>query len=471
MLLYGRLAPRGKEHLRVKHYPMNALERRALALLAAVYALRMAGLFLILPVFALYADGLEGHAPWLVGLALGAYGLTQALLQIPFGMLSDRLGRKPVIAAGLLIFAAGSFLAAAATDIYWVIAGRALQGAGAIAAAVMAFVADLTRDEVRTKAMAVVGMTIGASFVASLILGPVLDGLIGVSGIFALTGILALAAIVLVLAAVPTPVRPSPRRSAAVRREFAAIVRDRDLLRLDLGVFVLHLAMTALFVVLPPAIVHAWGLEASAHWKLYLPTMVAGFAAMLPWLLVVNRRGYNRPVMAGAVALLTAAQLVFFLGHTTAAALVVGLWLFFACFSLLEAMLPSLVSRLAPPASKGAAIGVYSTSQFFGAFAGGALGGVVSGSFGSGGVFLLIAAVLLVWLLAVATMPEPRLLTTRELPVGVRTPLQAERLARRLAAIPGVHEAVVIAEQGVAYLKVDSHRLDRAALERLADSA
>ncbi|OGI37796.1 MAG: MFS transporter [Candidatus Muproteobacteria bacterium RBG_16_64_10] len=447
---------------------MNSLERRAVGLLASIYALRMAGLFLILPVFALYAQNLTGHTPLLIGIAIGAYGLTQAILQIPFGMLSDHLGRKPVIAAGLLIFAVGRVIAASADSIWMVIAGRAMQGAGAIAAAIMAMVSDLTREEQRTKAMAIVGMTIGASFVLSLILGPVLDGVIGVPGIFWLTGILAVLAIGVTLFLVPTPVRVERDRSRNLREEFARILRDAQLLRLDAGIFVLHLVMTAMFVVLPGVIVQHLGLAAPAHWELYLPVMLAGFAAMLPFLIYANRKRVTRRVLTGAVAVLILAQLVFFFGHTTHVGLIAGLWLFFASFSLLEAMLPSLVSRLAPGESKGAAIGVYSSTQFLGAFAGGALGGYLSGVYGASGVFVLAAAVLGAWLLLILGMHEPRFLVTREIRIQARTPAQAEKIAKRLAAVPGVAEAIVIAEEGIAYLKVDTHALDERALREVS---
>ena len=446
---------------------MNSLERRAVTLLASVYALRMAGLFLILPVFALYATGLEGHTPFLIGLAIGIYGLTQALLQIPFGMASDHVGRKPVIVVGLLIFAAGSVMAATASSLWMVIAGRAVQGAGAIPAAVMAMVADLTREEQRSKAMAAIGMTIGASFVLSLIFGPVLDGLIGVPGIFWLTGALALAAIGVVLLGLPTPVRRERDRSRNLRTEFGRILRDRELLRLDAGVFVLHLVMTAMFVVLPAGIVQIMGLEAAAHWKLYLPTMLLGFLGMLPFLIYANRQRATRRVLAGAVAVLLAAQLVFLFAASTQTGLVAGLFLFFLSFNLLEAMLPSLISRLAPSESKGAAIGVYSTSQFLGAFAGGALAGLISG-FGATGVFVLTGAVLAVWLLLAVTMREPRFLATREIRIGTQTPPQAEKLAKKLAAVPGVAEAIVIAEEGIAYLKVDAGALDERALSKFS---
>jgi MFS family permease len=469
MLLYGRFAVFAKGIPGLKSSPMNSLERRAVALLASIYALRMAGLFLILPVFALYATGLEGHTPLLIGLAIGIYGLTQAILQIPFGMASDHMGRKPVIVAGLLIFAAGSVLAASASSLWMVIVGRAVQGAGAIPAAVMAMVADLTREEQRSKAMAVIGMTIGASFVLSLIFGPVLDGVIGVPGIFWLTGALALAAIAIVLYGLPTPVRRERDRSRNLRVEFGRILRDTQLLRLDAGVFVLHLVMTALFVVLPMDIVQTLDLEPAAHWKLYLPAMLLGFLGMLPFLIYANRQRATRLVLGGAVAVLLAAQAVFLFGVSTRTGLVLGLFLFFLSFNLLEAMLPSLISRLAPSESKGAAIGVYSTAQFLGAFAGGALAGLISG-FGAQGVFLLTGGVIAVWLLLVISMREPRFLASRQIRVGAQSAPQAEKLARKLAAVPGVAEAIVIAEEGIAYLKVDPRTLDKKTLESFSVS-
>lgn len=447
---------------------MNSRERRAVALLASIYALRMAGLFLILPVFALYATGLDGHTPFLIGLAIGIYGLTQAVLQIPFGLASDRIGRKPVIAVGLLIFAAGSVIAATASSLWMVILGRAVQGAGAIPAAVMAMVADLTREEQRSKAMAAIGMSIGASFVLSLILGPVLDGLIGVPGIFWITGLFALLAIGIILFAVPTPVR-TQKRAGSLRKDFGRILRDRQLLRLDAGVFVLHLVMTAMFVVLPGSIVQTMDLPSAAHWKLYLPAMLLGFLGMLPFLIHANRQQATRRVLTGGVAMLIAAQAVFFLFADNKIGLVAGLFLFFLSFNLLEAMLPSLISRLAPSESKGAAIGVYSTAQFLGAFAGGALAGLVSG-YGAQGVFLLTGGALTVWWLLALSMREPRFLTSKQLNVGTQSVTQAEKLARKLAAVPGVTEAIVIAEEGVAYLKVDPNALDHKRLQSFSVS-
>jgi len=447
---------------------MNSLERRSVGWLASIYALRMAGLFLVLPVFVLYAHGLRGETPLLVGLALGAYGLSQAVLQIPFGVISDHIGRKPVIIVGLIIFAIGSAVAATSTSIWGIMIGRAIQGAGAFAAVIMAMVADLTREEQRSKAMAIIGMTIGASFVLSLIIGPLLNGVIGVPGIFWLTSVLALFAIGVVIFWVPTPVRNPVRKDRAIGKEFRQILRDTQLLRMDAGIFFLHLVMTAMFVVLPQTIVRYLGLPASRHWELYLPVMLVGFVAMLPFLMLANRKRRTKPVLAGAIVVLIGSQITLMFQYRNAFGLILGLWLFFASFSLLEAMLPSLISRLSPVGSKGAAIGVYNSMQFLGAFTGGAVGGGISGAFGFSGVFVTTAALLLVWLILVLTMTEPHFLSTRQIRVGEQTPADAENLARKLSDIPGVAEAIVIPEEGVAYLKVDNRVLDEKHLEAFA---
>lgn len=449
---------------------MNSQERRAVGLLASIYALRIAGLFLIMPVFALFAARIEGNTPLLIGLALGAYGLTQAALQIPFGWLSDHYGRKPVIAAGLSLFAIGSVVAATATHIWIMILGRALQGAGAIAAAIMATIADLTREDQRAKAMAIVGMTIGATFVFSLVLGPILHGLIGVPGIFWMTAVLALAAIGVIYLWLPTPVRAAPSGARNLRKDFAAILRDGQLLRLDAGIFVLHCVLTAMFVVLPGVIVEHLNLAGRDHWELYLPVMLAGFAAMLPFMIWVNRRHHYRAVLAGSVAVLIVSQCLLVVGYAQPIGLIVSLWLFFSAFSLLESLLPSLVSRLAPAKNKGAAIGVYSSAQFFGAFVGGTLGGAVLGVWGVGAVFGVLVVVLALWLALVLTMSEPRFLTSQQLHVGVRTPSQARSLAQRLHEVPGVAEAIVVAEEGMVYLKVDTRTLDKKRLEQVSES-
>jgi len=386
---------------------MTARERRATASLAGIYGLRMLGMFIILPVFALYAETLPGGRDHtLVGVALGAYGLTQAVLQIPFGWASDRFGRKPTIIVGLVVFALGSFVAAWAPNIGWTIAGRALQGAGAISAAVIALTADLTRHEVRTRAMAAIGMTIGATFALSLILGPVLKAWIGVPGIFTLTGLLALGAIGVLKRAVPDPdpahVHPREPGLAA----FGKVLADGQLLRLNYGIFALHALLMALFVQVPFALRDA-GLAAESHWKVYLPVMLAAVLLMVPALRAADRPARSKVVFMGAVLVLGVGQAVLALSGTSLPALVAGLVVFFAAFNLLEATLPSLVSKFAPAAQKGTAAGVYSSVQFLGTFLGAAAGGFLAQHVGPAAVFGFGIALTAVWLVVSASMSPP----------------------------------------------------------------
>ncbi len=382
--------------------PMTPGELRASVSLASIFALRMLGLFLILPVFAVHARTLPGgDDATLIGLALGVYGLTQGLLQIPFGMASDRLGRKRVIVFGLLLFAAGSFVAAGAHDLVTTILGRAVQGAGAISAAVTAFIADSTRDSQRTKAMALVGASIGLTFALSLVGAPLLYGAIGMGGIFALTGLLALAAIGVVTVVTPPAPQAEPAAGAA-RTPFVAIALEPDLLRLNVGIFVLHAVQMAMFVVLPTWLADRGGLALGDHWKLYLPVVLLSFALMMPPLMWSERNGRLRGLFLGAVTLLLAVQLVLAVqpaGLVAFAALLLG---FFVGFNVLEASLPSLVSRLAPPDAKGAALGIYNTTQAFGLFFGGLLGGWVQQGWGRSAVFAACAALMALWLLVAA---------------------------------------------------------------------
>ncbi|MFO7593773.1 MAG: MFS transporter [Pseudomonadota bacterium] len=446
---------------------MTPLERRAAISLAGIFSLRMLGLFMILPVFALYAEHLQGVTPFLIGLAIGIYGLTQALLQIPFGMLSDRIGRKPVIAGGLLIFALGSVVAAYAGTIEGVILGRALQGAGAIAAAVMALTADLTAEEHRTKAMAVIGMSIGLSFMLAMIAGPLLNRWIGVPGIFALTAVLALLGVVVLYTLVPKPTRSVFHRDAEVEpAQFRPVLRNPQLLRLDWGIMVLHLALTASFVVLPQALVQS-GLDAAHHWQLYLPVMLLGILLIFPFIIIAEKKRRMKLVFSVAVALLMCTQLglVWGLGNFWSIALL--LQLFFIAFNLLEATLPSLVSKVAPAQSKGTAMGVYTSSQFIGAFIGGAAGGWLQGRFGSEAVFVFTALLVALWWLLALTMREPPYLSSEMFRVGVRGAAAAQRLEQELGLITGVAQASVNVDDGVAYLKVDSRELDRDSLARV----
>jgi len=384
---------------------MTPAELRAGTSLAGIFGLRMLGLFLILPVFAIHAPSLAGGDNLvLVGVALGAYGLAQAILQIPFGMASDRWGRKPVIVIGLVIFAAGSFLAAAATDIWTAIAGRTLQGAGAISSVVVALAADLTREHHRAKVMAMIGATIGFTFALSLVAAPALYQWIGMGGLFALTGALSLAAIGVVLALVPAV--PGHAHAAAPRAGLAAAFAP-ELMRLNAGIFVLHLVQMAMFVVVPPLIVQA-GLPVAQHWKLYLPVVLVSFAIMVPPILHADRRNRAKPVMLGAIALLAAVQLLF--GSIDGGLVALGLFLlaFFVAFNVLEALIPSLVSRIAPAQARGTAIGVYNTTQTLGLFFGGLAGGWLAERWGASTVFAACGMLSLTWLGIAAGMRPVR---------------------------------------------------------------
>jgi MFS family permease len=441
-------------------------ELRASIGLAGIFGLRMLGMFVILPVFALYARDLPGGAnQTLVGAALGAYGLSQALLQVPFGWLSDRWGRKATIYLGLLVFALGSLIAGLAQDIYLVIAGRAIQGAGAISAAVIALTADLTTEENRTKAMAIIGMTIGATFAISMVIAPALEGAIGVPGIFLLTGVLAIMAMLVVRFVVPDPEAGPPSVQAGV--PVIEVLRDRELGRLNFGIFTLHAILMALFVVVPLELEAS--LPGSHHWKVYLPVMLAGVALMLPAMLVSERKARRKPAFVGAIGVLAISAVVLASAQSSLPALVTGLVLFFAGFNLLEASLPSLVSKVAPAAAKGTAIGVYSTTQFIGAFSGAVAGGWIAEHFGPAAVFMACAAAAAIWLAVAAGMRAPERLSTRRYPLPRMDSARAQGLVRKLAGLPGVREALLGAE-GVAYLKVDSSGFDEQNVLRILAS-
>ena len=376
--------------------PMTSTERRSGAALASIFALRMLGLFLILPVFSIYAKDLPGGDDVaLVGFALGAYGLTQALLQIAYGVASDRFGRKPVIVAGLLLFIVGSFVAAFANDIYGVIAGRVLQGAGAISAAVTALAADLTREQHLTKVMAMIGSSIGLVFALSMVGAPLLFALIGMEGIFALTGVLAILAIYVVLKVVPAA--PAiPRRPGWP--SFVEVLANRQLLRMNFGVFTLHLVQTAMWVLLPSMLVHTGGLAIAEHWKVYLPAVLVSFVIMVPAIIAAEKHGRMKLVFNTAIALLLVVQIGFaFFGDGVYA---LGFWLtlFFVAFNVLEATQPSLISRIAPAHAKGAALGVYNTTQSLGLFLGGVLGGALAKHSGAQAVWIACAVLALCWL-------------------------------------------------------------------------
>ena len=382
---------------------MSPAERRAGVSLAAIFALRMLGLFLILPVFAVHAHGMPGgDSVAMVGMAIGAYGLTQAFLQIPFGAASDRFGRKPVIVFGLLLFIIGSAVAALAQDVQTVIIGRVLQGAGAISAAVTALAADLTRDQHRTKVMAMIGSSIGLVFALSMVAAPLLYALIGMSGLFWLTAALAVGAVFTVLFIVPAA-PPVPRATG----RFSEVLGNGQLMRLNFGVFALHLMQTSMWVLVPAGLVAA-GLPMAEHWKVYLPAVLLSFVVMVPAIIMAEKKGAMKLVFNSAIVLLLLVQAGLYLtGSAGMWPLAILLTLFFIAFNVLEATQPSWISRIAPPHAKGTALGIYNTLQSIGLFLGGALGGWLAQHVGAGAVPLLGGGLALAWLILASGMVPP----------------------------------------------------------------
>ena len=443
---------------------MTSVELRAGVSLAGVFGLRMLGLFFILPVLAVHAAHIRGGDNLtLVGIALGAYGLSQGVLQIPFGAASDRWGRKPVLYAGLLIFAAGSFLGCAADDIWTMIAARVLQGAGAISSVAMALAADLTREQHRTKIMAMIGSMIGLVFALSLVGAPLLYRSIGMDGLFALTGVLCLAAIAVVKFQVPEP--PAKPRVAGAAGSLRAAVLDPELLRLNAGIFILHVVLYAMFMVVPPRLVRA-GLELPEHWKLYLPVVLGSFVLMIPAVLYADRRNSAKPVLLASVVLLLAAEAAFAAFDHGLFAIAALMLAFFVAFNVLEAILPSLVSRIAPAQGRGVAIGVYNTTQTLGVFFGGLIGGWVASHQGATGVFTVCAVLVAVWFaIAVGMRPPGKPVNAfSSLTFSIASGVNLDGLREALAGVRGVHEAEVVAAERIARLKVvpgqwDEHRV------------
>jgi MFS family permease len=451
---------------------MKPREFRAAAALAAVFSVRLLGLFMIYPVFAAYAGTLSGANPYLIGEALGIYGLTQGLLQIPFGLLSDRIGRKVMIVTGLALFGIGSAVAAVSTSIGGVIVGRALQGAGAVGSVILALLADLTGEESRTAAMAMVGITIGASFLLALLAGPIVASFIGVPGIFWLMVALGLAGIAITEFVVPKPPRIRVHRDAeAVPALIGAVLRDGELLRLDIGIFVLHAMLTASFLVVPDLLRGTLGVAVHDQWIVYLPVLLVSIAAMVPAIIAAEKYRHMKGVFVGAVAALVISQIMLYFGAGNALVLLAALVAFFSAFNVMEAVLPSLITKVAPAHVKGTAMGLYSSLQFLGIFIGGIVGGLAHQHGGSTAVFVLTALLALIWLLVAAGMAQPGFVTTRLIPITENQAANAEALANKLRQVPGVVEAVVVADENLAYLKVDAKVFDAAMAEALARAA
>jgi predicted MFS family arabinose efflux permease len=447
--------------------PMTRSEKRATWSLASIYAFRMLGLFLIMPVLSLFAEQLEGSTPALIGLAIGIYGIMQSFLQIPFGLISDRFGRKKVIVAGLLLFFAGSVIAALSTNIYGIIIGRAIQGSGAIAAAVMALVADLTQEVHRTKAMALIGASIGVSFGVAITAGPVIASFIGVHGIFWLIAALALMAIAIILTLVPNPRQSKKHREAQViPSHFSDVLTNAELLRLNYGIFTLHIVMTASFVVVPLLLRDA-GLLPARHWMVYLPVFVLSLGFMIPFIILAEKKQRMKGVFIGAISVLILAFLGLMLFHDTLLRIISLLLLFFSGFNLLEATLPSLVSKTAPGDLRGTAMGIYSTCQFMGAGIGGAAGGWCYGHYGASGIFMACAALTCSWLLLAFGMKAPRHWANLLLSLDRLELQNIEEFEKKMLTIAGIEDVTLHPEDAVAYLKVDKRQLNTEALQSL----
>jgi len=438
-------------------------EVRTVSSLALLYAFRMLGLFMVLPVLMLYGGKYDGASPASLGLALGIYGLTQALFQIPLGLLSDIVGRKPVIIVGLVIFAAGSILAGEANSVEALIIGRALQGSGAIAAVIMAMVADLTSEESRTKAMAGIGASIGLSFSVAMVLGPAIAASGGLEAIFRTAAGLSLLGIVIVVFVVPTPVRSNKHREVGVSPQlFSQALANPELLRLNFGIFCLHGILMASFVAVPGLLSEVLHMSPADHWLFYLPVLSLAFVAMLPAIIVAEKKRKVKPVFVGAVALLSISCGVLALGVKSALFVITPVFLFFVAFNLLEATLPSMVSKVSPAGIKGTAMGVYSTSQFLGAFAGGVMGGWVLHSQSLSAIFVLAAGVALLWLVVALGMSPPKHLKS----LCIKVTPSFDKAS--IAAIPGIEDASHVAEESILYLKVDPARFDPSLVQELS---
>ncbi|QAX81662.1 MFS transporter [Candidatus Pseudomonas adelgestsugas] len=450
---------------------MSSSETRAASGLALVFAFRMLGMFMVLPVLATYGMDLAGATPALIGLAIGAYGLTQAFFQIPFGIISDRIGRRPVIYLGLILFALGSVLAAQSNTIWGVIAGRVLQGAGAISAAVIALLSDFTREQHRTKAMAIIGITIGLSFSAAMVIGPLLTRVSGLRGLFLTAGGMALLGIMIVAFIVPRSTSTlAHRESSLVRRALLPILKHPALLCLDLGICVLHAILMCSFVALPLALIEKAGLPKEQHWWVYLTALLISLFVMIPFINYSEKKRKIKRVFLSAIVTLMLIELFFWRFGDSLWTLVIGTIVFFTAFNLLEALLPSLVSKVSPAGSKGTAIGVYATSQFLGSALGGVMGGWISQHGGLSVVFLGSAGLAAFWLAFAVIMHEPPYVISIRLPLSPEAICEAG-LVERLETVAGIVDAFVVAEEAAIYIKLDTELLDRATLEQLVNQS
>jgi MFS family permease len=449
---------------------MTGTELRATWGLGTVFSLRMLGMFMVLPVLTTYGMALQGASETLIGLAIGIYGLAQAVFQLPFGLISDRVGRKPLIIGGLLVFAFGSVIAALTHSIWGVILGRALQGSGAIAAAVMALLSDLTREQNRTKAMAFIGISFGVTFAIAMVLGPIITHALGLSALFWGIAVLALAGILITIAVVPAAdAHVLNRDSGIVMGSFAKVLANPQLLKLNFGIFCLHALLMSSFVALPPMMAKA-GLAPADHWKVYLVTMLVSFAAVVPFIIYAEVKKQMKRVFMGCITVLLLAEIVLWSAGQQLWIIFAGVQLFFLAFNVMEAILPSLISKESPAGYKGTAMGVYSTGQFLGVALGGSMGGWLFQRQGAGMVFLVGAAISLIWWAVSYTLREPPYVSSLRITLSALA-VKDGGLEQRLRSQPGVTEVVVVPEEQSAYVKIDTKRTSRSELERLVNAA
>ena len=448
---------------------MNSVEKRAILGVGGIFALRMIGLFMIVPVFSVYGDNYAHATPFLIGLAVGIYGLGQAIFQIPMSLAADKFPRKPIIFLGLILFALGGIIAANATDIYEVIIGRALAGSGAVSAVLMALLADVTREEMRTKAMATMGLTIATSIMLAFAFGPLLVGSLGISGLFWLTAGFAVLAMLLLLF-VPTPLRVLQHNldNKSIGRQLSDVLKIADLNRLHIGIFALHLTMTAIFVILPHQLNEVMGLSVRQQGLVYLPLLFIGFAVALPFIIIAEKKRKMRQVFLGAIALMTAALALLAIGSQVGVGIILGLLLYFMGFNLLEATIPSWISKRAPVANKATAMGLNSSSQFFGAFVGGAMGGLLltQPNMLAWGILAVIMGASLLLIIPIADPPYLSSTT-----VTIPKDINIQDWSRQMLAVDGVDELVVMAKEQVAYLKLDKTQLTDSSRQELSHLA
>ncbi|MFT5119982.1 MAG: putative MFS family arabinose efflux permease [Psychrobacter glaciei] len=448
---------------------MNSVEKRAILGVGGIFALRMIGLFMIVPVFSVYGDNYAHATPFLIGLAVGIYGLGQAIFQIPMSLAADKFPRKPIIFLGLVLFALGGIIAANATDIYEVIIGRALAGSGAVSAVLMALLADVTREEMRTKAMATMGLTIATSIMLAFAFGPLLVGSLGISGLFWLTSGFAILAMLL-LFFVPTPLRVLKHNldNKSIGQQLATVLKIGDLNRLHIGIFALHLTMTAIFVILPHQLNDVMGLSVRQQGLVYLPLLFIGFAVAIPFIIIAEKKRKMRQVFLGAIALMTVALAVLALGSQVGIGIILGLLLYFMGFNLLEATIPSWISKRAPVANKATAMGLNSSSQFFGAFVGGAMGGLLLSqpNLLAWGILAIIMGISLLLIIPIADPPYLSSTT-----VTIPKNIDIQDWSRQMLAVDGVDELVVMAKEQVAYLKLDKTQLTEDSRQQLSSLA